>query len=1266
MISISSTFSRMAARGLQSLLGLSVLAALAILFTAAPLNAQLTGKGTITGTVADSTGAVIPNATVTATNTANGIASSTLSTGTGDFTLSNLDPGNFTVSTTAAGFEKLTQENVHVNATETVTYKAVLQVGSQSQEVTVTAEPPQIETSNATLGATMEQETYSELPVEMGAYGQADQRRATDFVYLMPGVQGNETNGNATTNTGVINGSGSRGAASDVYIDGVPFVRAGGNGDPRFVWTALSVDSIDQFQVQTNGYSAVYEGQGVMNYSVKQGGIKLHGAVYEFFRNTALDTWGFLGPAPNPATGLPVKPIEHSNEYGINLGGPLIPVGSWAKKVFFFGNYNGFRYTSATPTPMTFPTAAEQSGDFSAYLALSTPVKIYDPYSQAACTAKSTNGFCRYQYGYGPGATAGTNGNPVLTGTANVIPAAEITTIAKAMQSFLPKSGISTALQNNYIAPNATGLVNWSMTDRIDYLVGPKDTLSFVAAIGRQASSVPVGQATAGRNVGPVPYNYGQAYAPKTAVGIIEETHTFTPNLLNQVKWGYARYNGPTFNPNQNAKYSATSLGLSGLPVGQAQQTFPIVTFAGSNPPTNWGGTTANVTLASNYTILDNLQWNTGKHSFTFGLEYAWMQYNTISATGGTTPLTLAASNTETGGISGGSYTIASNTGVAYASFLVGQVDKGSLTDYSLHPGYGARFRPFSPYIQDNWKVSKNLTLDVGLRYDFYPTVTEDHSIESFFNPYLTNPATNLSGALQFTGFGTNTCSCETPVQNYKSNWGPRLGAAYQLGSKTVVRGSYGVMFSHGDAVGGLATSLGTLGFSTAPSFASTNDVTTMPGLADGGNGALPTYANATGVSSGPAFGTGYLQTASVSGTTTSTPSGFNYDDPYLGSRAPEYINWSLGLQRQLTSKIAATVAYVGSQGHFLQSDSLTGRGYWSDQMDPKYLVSVGSHLADTGKTATTVTQDCTTYNLTCTGLSIFNTSQALSTLLKPFPFQSVSDSFGYVGNSNYNAVQATVSLRNWNGVTASANYTYSKAIDDAGYYRTGYAIPSGALYQSTASYPADRIERGVSTSNQPSHFVTTVVWKAPFGKTILADSALERDVLGGFSFSGIFQYYSGSPIVLTMSTCQSLPAAPSSSFCPPSYNTAFTGPARQNGKYGQGVTYLNYNTQALSYINSNAFVTTPSYFLGNTARTAADGLYGPDNYQLDLGMNRSFPLHLTETTKLDFRAEWYNVTNHTTWSVASAALGASTFGTVTPSATYNRKAAQFTARLNF
>src|SRR5579863_3968931 len=391
-------------------------------------SAQLSGKGAITGTVMDKTGAVIGGATITATNTTNGIATVTKSTGAGDYNFANLDPGVYTVTTVATGFEKLTQQNISVDALTSQTYNPVLQVGAADVQITVTSEPPQLETTNATLGTTMENSTYAQLPLEMGAYNSADQRRATDFVYLMPGVQGNETNGNATTNTGVVNGSGSRGAVSDVYIDGVPFVRAGGNGDPRYVWTAISVDAVDQFQLQTTGYSAVYEGQGVMNYSVKQGTKNLHGAVYEFFRNTALDTWGFWGKTTNTPTGLPIKPIEHSNEYGINLTGPLIPLGSLKNKLFFFTNYNGFRYASVNPTPMTYPTTAQQNGDFSAFLKVNNPslpadIPIYDPLSQATCTANSTSGPCRYQFGYGPGSGTGLAGKPTLIGTPNVIPA---------------------------------------------------------------------------------------------------------------------------------------------------------------------------------------------------------------------------------------------------------------------------------------------------------------------------------------------------------------------------------------------------------------------------------------------------------------------------------------------------------------------------------------------------------------------------------------------------------------------------------------------------------------------------------------------------------------------------------------------------------------------------------------------------------------------------------------------------------------------------
>jgi hypothetical protein len=1232
---------------------------------------QLTGKGAITGMLTDTTGAVIPGATIAATNGATGITTTTETTGAGTYTFANLDPGIYSVTITAQGFEKLVQQNIHVNAMESQAFNPVLKVGSATTEVTVTGEPPQLETSNATLGATIEHETYSELPVMMGAYGQADQRRATDFVFLMPGVQGNNTNGNATTNTGIVNGSGSRGAASTVYIDGIPFVRAGGNGDPRYVWTAISVDAVDQFQLQTNGYSAIYEGQGVMNYSVKQGGNRFHGAVYEFFRNTALDTWGWWGKAPNPATGVPVKPVEHSNEYGINLGGPLIPFGKMKEKLFFFTNYNGFRYSSANPTPITFPTVAQQNGDFSAFLALKdsqgkpAPVLIYDPLSQATCTAHSNDGPCRYQFGYGWGGGIGPRGNPTPISTANVIPQSEFSSVAQNLQSFLKNlsaGAIGTSLQNNYIAPNPTGLNNWSTTSRIDYVINPKDTLTVLGSVGRQASSVPVGQTTAGRNVGPVPYNYGQAYAPKTAVWTIEETHVFTPNLLNQLKWGYARYNGPTFNPADTPAYAASTMGLSGLPPGQATTTFPWVQFStsgGSNPPTDWGGSTENITVAANYTALDNLQWNVGKHSFTFGGQIAWMQYNVIAGTGGSSQLRLQNAVTETAAINPSSnskpaYVATSGTGVAYASFLVGEIDQGSFTQY-LQLETGARFRPISPYFQDNWKVTPKLTLDLGLRYDFFPSITEVHNAQGFFDPNVANPITGLKGGLQFAGYGNGTCNCSSPVKNYYRNFGPRLGLAYQLGSKTVIRSSYGVMFTHGNAVGGLNTSLGTLGFSAAPSFARNGSLlSTMP--LHGSNGAIPAYTPAAGVASGPAYGTGYTTTTGYTGTPSS---GMQYNDPYYGGRAPEYINWTFGVQRQLTNAMTLTATYVGSQGHFLQTDGGNGRGYWSNQLDPKYL-SLGTSLAHTGAA---LTADCAQYSLSCP--ANFTSSQPLSTALRPFPFQGVSDNFGqYMGNANYHALQASLSMRAWHGLTTTVNYSFSRAIDNAGFFRSGYAIPAGAIFnQPNASYKADAIERSVSTSNQPHHFVATAVWKWPFGTSVLADNPVQRAILGGFTFSGVYQAYSGSPLVLTSSSCQNNPAQPSN-YCPAAMTPGFSGSARQNGKWGNGANVANFTK--ISYINSSAFQRAPDYTFGNAPRTAAYNLYGPGNYQLDLAMSRSFPLHITEQTKLNFRAEWYNITNHTLFAVASSAVGNSSFGQISQSASANRKAAQFSARIEF
>jgi hypothetical protein len=1253
------------------------LAAIILFGFATAASAQLAGKGSITGVVMDPSGAVVPGATITATNPATGQTTSQTSASAGEFTISPLDPGVYTVTVSAPGFQKINQSDVHVNALEVFAYNPKLTVGGSDAVINVDTAPPQLETSNATLGATMENDLYSALPIEMGAYGNPDQRRATDFAFLMPGVQGNNTNGNATTNTGVVNGSGSRGAVSAVYIDGLPFVRAGGNGDPRFVWTAISVDAVDQFQVQTSGYSAIYEGQGIQNYTVKAGGLKYHGAIYEFFRNTSLDTYGFFGKAPNPATGLVHKPIEHSNEFGINLAGPLVPFGALKDKLFFFGNYNGFRYASETPTSITFPTTAQQAGNFQGLQSGG----IFDPNTQTACTANSTTGPCRYRYGYMYGGTPGTAGNPIVNPVINaanpgvdIIPASEFSQVALAMQKNLP-TGIGSQAQGNYIAPNRTGLVNWSTTERVDFTQSAKNQITLIGAVGRQASSVPVGQNTAGRNVGAIPYNYGQAYAPKTAVGIIEDTYTVSNHIVNQFKYGYARYDGPTFNADQVPAYSTTALGITNLPAGQAPAAFPITTFAGTNAPTNWGGTTGNRVIAQNYTLVDNLQWVIGKHSLTMGGQIAWLLYDQIPATGGSTPLTLAQAVTETAAITPSTnakpaYAATSNTGLAYASFLIGQNDKASFTSY-LRQEFGSRFRAISPYIQDNWKVNDKLTLDLGVRYDFFPTLRENVDAMSFFNPTLTNPITGAPGALQFAGHGANTCNCDTPVNNFYKNIGPRLGLAYKVDENTVIRASYGVMYTHGNGVGGGTSSVtgsasNSLGFSASPSLSASGQLLSTAPFT-GSNGALPSYTLATGTASGPAYGTGYTTAAGY----TAAPSGVSYYDPYLGSRAPQYITWTVGLQHQWGKAFTSTMTYVGSQGHFLIADNSNARGYWSNALDPKYL-SLGSNLSLTG---TALTAFCAANTGVCPStLSVFNTSQSLGTLLKPFPFQGVSDFFANVSNSNYHALQATGNMRPTHGLTFMVNYTWSRSIDDGGTFRSGYAIPAGTITNAPGTaYAADRIERTVSTSSQPHHVVVTGVYQLPFGKSILNSNPIERAIIGGFKFSEIFQAFSGSPLAITGSSC---PTNPAQLTCMPIYNPNFPGNnARVNGKHwGQGVTYGNYSTTntnltapiAQQFINPAAFAYPLAYQFGNISRTAPYSLTGPGNYNLDLALVRSFPLKFSESAKLNFRAEWYNVTNHTKFAVASTVYGNSNFGEVAPDTSATRKSAQFSARIEF
>ena len=1238
-----------ASSGRHSLLFLLALIAAVALFCTQPLRAQLSGKGEIKGVVTDPSGAVVPGATVVVTSTTKGTKVTRKTTSAGDYDISPLDPDTYTIVVTASGFQSTTQQHVNVNALEISNVNIALTVGSEAQSVTISAAPPALETSNATLGATMEQEMYSALPIQMGAGGSPDQRRATDFATLMPGVQGNETNGNATTNTGVVNGSGSRGAASAVYVNGIPFTSVAGEGDTRFVWTAISVDAVDQFQVQTSGYSAMYEGQGVQNYSTKSGGNKLHGSVYDYFRNTALDTWGFFAPAQiDPTKGYAVKPRENMNEYGAVLSGAIKK-----DKLFFFLNYDAYRFAHGPLAAyQTVPTQAEYNGNFT-----DQGLKIYDPTS-TVCNSAGT-ACTRSQYAN------------------NTIPLSKQSKTAQYLQSFFPKNiTLPTTTGNNFVGGYKYGLYNWMTTDRVDWVVNSKNSVSLTFGKGRQATTGPAVQTTSGRSVLPfAPYNYGQEYAPKTTVWVLQDSYTITPKMVNQFNYGFARYNGPTFNPNSGGDFAATAAGITGLPAGQASDAFPLVSFSGNGSnPTGWAGSVANTAISNAYIATDNLQWMLGRHTLTLGAQIAWLQYQYLTNATGTSPLTLANTASETEGftcsvknenpcsLAHSTTTLDTTGGFSYASFLAGAVDSQSLTDNLAIVETGARFRPISPYIQDDWKVNSRLTLNIGLRYDFYPTYREEHDRLSFFNPTETNPLTGNKGALEFAGSaaGAAGCNCHTNVSNYLKNLGPRLGFAFQSDPKTVWRGSWGVMYTHGNGVGGSATSRlgsGTLGFSAAPKSSYINATNYDPSqqLDAGFQGltpppTLPNYSSS--------FGTGYSTLLSNAST---TPQSVGYGDPYLGGRAPQYINWSFGFQRAFTDTLTLTMSYVGSQGHFEVTDGNNGRGYWINQLDPKYL-SLGallSNKATPANIAAVQAQGVTPQN----GYASFDPKQSISTLLKPFPQYSVSDTYGNIGNSNYNGLQISLNKRVSHGLTFMANYTWSRAIDDGGVFRSGYDIP--AQFSGDGKFhKVDSIERGVSTSNQPQHFVFTGVWDLPFGKNGYGGQyALSRALLSNFKFSSIVQMYSGSPLTLTASSCGTNAA---NGTCLPSLAPGFTGSAMPNGNWGHGG-----NTTTLAtkqFINPDAFITTPSTVanpvFSNSPRTAPYNLYGPGNYNVDISLRRTFGLGF-EGAHMMLEADLYNVTNHTQFGGIGTKTGSSTFGTVSTQANTSRDA-QLTARIEF
>lgn len=1169
--------------------------------------AQL-GGGSIEGTITDQNNAVISGATVTATNIATNTAVSRTSTSTGYYVLAPLNAGNYTVTVMAKGFQSHSQENVIVNALETRTINVAVHVGEQTETITVTAAPPQLNTENASIESTMENEVYSALPIAMNG----QQKTATQFAYLMPGVQSNLTSGNTGYNSGIFNGSGSRGEVAEMYVDGVAVSYAGDQGDPRTVWSAIPFDAVEQFQVMTSTYPIDMQGQGVENYVIKSGSNHIHGSAFENLRNTSLDTWNFFSKAAiNPLTGKATKPVENQNEYGITIGGPVLK-----NKVFLFGSYDGYRYKQGVnPSYVTIPTVAQRGGDFTA----SGLQSIYDPTSTFCTSAVCT----RTQY---QGTLNGVT-------TKNVIPSSMISPITQKIIATLP-SPTNAALTNNYLGGSSNGLSNWTSADRIDADLSSRQHITVMFSAGRQST---VGNTSATL---PLPYNSSFSFAPKTKTIVAEHDYTISQNMLNQLKYGFARYYAPAFDPQYGVSdWEAANYGITNLPVGEASQSFPKVSFSGTNAPSSWGTTGHYVVTYNTYTLVDNLQWTKGRHSITAGAQVQWLQVNYLHSAGGSAPMSLAFSTAQTGQYQSRSTTIDSTTGAAFASFLVGALNSSGFTQYAVNTT-GLRYRPFSPYVQDNLRINSKLSLNVGLRYDLFPPMHEVNDVMSFMNPTITNPATGNLGILEFAGNGTDSCQCHTPAHYYKGNFGPRLGFSYSVNSKTVIHGAWGIMFTHGGGTGGATNGPAYLGYYASPSASSkqsgfpafyVNNSTgyTNLGLA---NAAFPAYTAAPFFS--PSYGTYYS-------TAISTPSAaMTYIDPRLGGRSPEYVNWNFGVQRQVTNNLNVGVVYVGSEGHFESIQSNNARGYWANELNPKYL-ALGSLLTSQATASNIAAGNAIMPNLS---LPYSTFSGTIGQMLLPFPqFSGVSDAFGVVGNSNFHALEIQIKQRATKGLTFNANYTLSKSIDNGGTYRSGYL--------------SSRVERSISAANQPNNFNASFVYNMPFGKgafTIPVHSV--NYIVRDWDLSGIVLYSTGSPLAIIATGCTIY----GQGTCMPNLNSSFSGSPRIHGKWGHGVTASNVST---SFIDAKAFTLPAAYTIGTAPRVAAYNLYGPSNKNVDISLRRRFAIY--QQSKLLVQGDVYNLFNNVVFGGIGTTFGSATFGQVTSQAN-NSRDIQVSAKIEF
>jgi hypothetical protein len=1153
--------------------------------------AAQTTTATLEGVVTDASKSVVPGAKVALINEGTNIKQVKMSDQRGRYYFPLLPPGSYRLNVTFSGFQEFQRSGIVLQVQQAARADVELHPGDLTTKVEVTGEAPRLDAVNATQGRVFTSNALLDMPG--GQYPLA-------LAILTPGVVGV---GGYPTGGGVnFSANGGRLSVTDVLLDGVTTSVMEHNSGIQSIQYTPTSEGVEEFKIQTNGYSAEYgtSGNVVISMVSKSGTNQLHGDVFEYYNNSAFSANNFF----SNRNGVPVSD-SHSSQYGGTVGGPVyIPkVYNGRNRTFFFEHYE----RRAVPTTLktwqgTVPTTLEKNGDFSqTYNSSGQPVTIYDP-----TTVHLDN-----------------SGNWVRNPFAgNLVPKGQWNPVATKVLPYYPdptSNGSGPSHIGNFFKQNDYVQSWYQQEVKIDHNFSDSQRLSVRYSRNPSASydaSNPWGE---GNFMIPSNYNINSD-GPQNAVA--NYTYTLNASTVLAFQWGVTRDYANWDHQNVPTSFIPSSLGFRGELAIQQPPSFQMEGYSFIGPDI-FGRSVKGNDVNHFQGSLTKVR---GAHSLKFGAEARFYRLNYGQPGIATAAFTLCNQQT-----AATPFTSSSSQGNALASFMAGfggSCPMPAGTGQSIDATSMTAAHTYGGYIQDDFRVTPKLTLNLGLRYELQRPSTERHDRFQYIDLTMTNP---LSGKLPYT---TNCPNCSNLTGGYVYNdannrmeyntmwhdFAPRFGFAYQFAPHSVVRGGYGWFYgvSNGSLVGFLAD-----GFVSSTSFNPSTDGGVH--MANAIDNPFPNgIVKPTGSSLGARQGLGDV----ICCTNTIGYGGID------NNTTPRTQQWGLSVERELPGNSVVEVAYSATKGTHLGFGTLRGQ---PNYIDTSYR-SLGAKLFDMVPNPF--------YGLVPATSSLNTPTVALRQLLRPHPeFTTISMRPGPPrGNSIYHSMITKFTKRLSSGLQATVSYTFSKSISDSDSpddpnvdWLTG-AIGENSGGRARIQDSSNlRLERSVSQFDIPHRFLVDFSYRLPFGRGKQLGGQWNRAldfIAGGWQLNGVLQANSGTPLA----PHQSGGTVAQSGF----------GDVQRPNVVGNPNTSGSVEERLNHYLNPAAF-TIPAAFVDGTAPRVMGYARAQGFHGMDASVFKQF--HLNEARYFEFRWEAYNITNTPIFGVPGTTVGQGDFGVISSQA---------------